>query len=277
MRFAILGPLEVSGDDGQRLALGGPQQRALLAVLLLNAGRVVSTDRLIECLWGEQPPAAARSLLQGCVAGLRRALKVGAGPDRQPLVTRAPGYCIEVRPDELDLDRFDRLVAAAQLTDALSLWRGPVLDGIALDACQADVARLEERRLAVLEQRIEAELRAGRHTSLVGELESLVRVHPLRERLWAQLMTALYRADRQADALAAYQRLRRTLVDQLGVEPGATVRRIQGAILSGTDPGEPRSVSRTVGRRSRRSRAAAVVGAPGPGPAAGRRRRVHRP
>jgi DNA-binding SARP family transcriptional activator/Tfp pilus assembly protein PilF len=242
MRFAILGPLEVSGDDGQRLALGGPQQRALLAVLLLNAGRVVSTDRLIECLWGEEPPAAARSLLQGCVAGLRRALKAGAGPDRQPLVTRAPGYCIEMRPDELDLDRFERLAAAGQLTHALSLWRGPALDGldgIALDACQADIARLEERRLAVLEQRVDAELRAGRHTSLVGELESLVRAHPLRERLWAQLMIALYRADRQADALAAYQRLRRTLVDQLGVEPSATVRRVQGAILSGTDPGEP--------------------------------------
>jgi DNA-binding SARP family transcriptional activator/tetratricopeptide (TPR) repeat protein len=242
MRFAILGPLEVSGEDGQRLPLGGPQQRALLAVLLLNAGRVVSTDRLIECLWGEEPPAAARSLLQGCVAGLRRALKAGAGPDRQPLVTRAPGYCVEVRPDELDLDRFERLAAATQLTEALALWRGPALDGLdgtALSACQADIARLEERRLAVLEQRIDADLRAGRHASLVGELESLVRAHPLRERLWALLMIALYRADRQADALAAYQRLRRTLVDQLGMEPSATLRRVQGAILSGTDPAKP--------------------------------------
>jgi DNA-binding SARP family transcriptional activator/Tfp pilus assembly protein PilF len=241
MRFAILGPLDVSGEDGQRLPLGGPQQRALLAVLLLNAGRVVSTDRLIECLWGDEPPAAARNLLQGCVAGLRRALKAGADPDRQPLVTRAPGYCVEVRPDELDLDRFERLAAEARLTEALALWRGPALDGLdgtALDACQADIARLEEHRLAVLEQRIDADLRAGRHASLVGELESLVRSHPLRERLWVLLMIALYGADRQADALAAYQRLRRILVDQLGVEPSATVRRVQGAILSGTDPAE---------------------------------------
>jgi DNA-binding SARP family transcriptional activator len=253
MWFAILGPLEAYAD-GQRLALGGPQQRALLAALLLNSGRVVSTDRLVECLWGEQPPPAARSLLQGCVAGLRRALEGGPSPDRR-LITRAPGYLLEIRDDELDVDRFERLVAAATrdagdrsraawersaalLGEALSLWRGPVLDGVAVEACQADVARLAERHLAVLEQRIDADLRVGRYAGLVGELESLVREHPLRERIWAQLIVALYGADRQADALARYQRLRRTLVDQLGVEPGATLRHLHGAILAGRDPDE---------------------------------------
>ena len=244
MRFAILGPLEVVAD-GRQLPLGGPQQRALLAVLLLNAGRVVSTDRLVESLWGDEPPSSARSLLQGCVAGLRRAFRDAA---RQPLVTRAPGYRLEVGPDELDLDTFERLVAAAGrpeitrercaelLGEALALWRGPVLDGLALEACQAQVARLEERRLVVLEQRIDAELRLGRHAGVVGELESLVRAHPLRERLWAQLMLAQYGADRQADALASYQRLRRTLVEQLGVEPSATLRQLQAAILAGAEP-----------------------------------------
>ncbi|MEU5262173.1 BTAD domain-containing putative transcriptional regulator [Amycolatopsis sp. NPDC021455] len=254
MRYSILGPLEVS-DDGGRIALGGPQQRALLAVLLLNAGTVVSADRLVECLWGRQPPAAARSLLQGCVSGLRRALWPGSG--RRPLVTRPPGYCLETGPDELDLDRFERLVAAANRTaagdsgtaweqaaellgQALALWRGPALDGISLDACRADVARLDERRLTVLHQRIDAELRAGRHASLVGELESLTRAHPLRERFWAQLMTALHGADRQAEALAAFQRVRGILVDQLGVEPGAALQRLHGEILAGAAPGETR-------------------------------------
>ncbi|MDT5038558.1 MAG: hypothetical protein QOE03_3743 [Micromonosporaceae bacterium] len=253
MWFAILGPLEAYAD-GQRLALGGPQQRALLAALLLNTGRVVSTDRLVECLWGEQPPPAARSLLQGCVAGLRRALEGGPNPDRR-LVTRAPGYLLEIRADELDLERFEHLVAAATrsgagrsrgawehsaalLGQALSLWRGPALDGVSVEACQADLARLAERRLAVLEQRIDADLRVGRHAGLVGELESLVREHPLRERIWAQLILALYGADRQADALACYQRLRRMLVDELGVEPGATLRHLHGAILAGKDPDE---------------------------------------
>jgi DNA-binding SARP family transcriptional activator len=256
MRYSILGPLEVS-ENGRRIALGGPQQRALLAVLLLNAGTVVSTDRLVECLWGPRPPASARSLLQGCVSGLRRALWPDAASGRRPLLTRPPGYCLETGPDELDLDRFERLVAAATRTaaggsrtaweqtavllgQALALWRGPALDGIALDACQADVARLDERRLTVLHQRIDADLRAGHHASLVGELESLTRAHPLRERFWAQLMTALQGADRQGEALAAFQRVRGILVDQLGVEPGAALRRLHAEILGGADPGETR-------------------------------------
>jgi DNA-binding SARP family transcriptional activator len=254
MWYAILGALEVY-DQGQQLPLRGSQQRTVLAVLLLNANRVVSTDRLVECLWNEHPPAAARSLLQGCVAQLRLALRNGRGPRGRPLVTRAPGYCLEVLPDELDLDRFEQLVAAATrleaarsradseqsaglLDQALSLWRGPALDGVVLDACQADVARLDERRLMVQEQRVDLELQLRRYASAVGELESLTRANPLRERFWAQLMLAQYGADRQADALASYERLRRTLVEELGVEPNAGVRNLHRAILSGADPAQ---------------------------------------
>jgi DNA-binding SARP family transcriptional activator len=234
MRFRILGPLEV-WDGGRRLAVGRPQQRALLAVLLLHANRVVSTDLLVSYLWDERPPAAARELVQGDVARLRRALRTNEASG-QPLQTRPPGYLLEVRPGELDYDRFEELAAnagrvaaedsalaleraAALLHEALSLWRGPALDDVALAVCQTEAARLEERRLAVLEERVEVDLRLGRHASLVSELQTAVRTHPLRERLWAQLMTALYGVDRQADALAAYGDLRRILVEQLGIEP----------------------------------------------------------
>jgi DNA-binding SARP family transcriptional activator len=251
MRFGVLGPVEV-WDGGRRLAVGGPQQRALLAALLLNANRVVSTDRLVAYLWGDQSPLTARGLVQGCVAGLRRALQT-AGPETgQPLLTRAPGYLLRVAPGELDLDRFEELAgkasrasaagsaadlerAAECFSEALSLWRGPALDGIDVDGCRAEVARLDERRLAVIEERTDLELRLGRHAGLVGELQVLVKAHPLRERLWAQLMLALHRAERQADALAAYRRLRETLVEQLGVEPGAPVQQLQRAILAGGD------------------------------------------
>ncbi|TWP47594.1 tetratricopeptide repeat protein [Lentzea tibetensis] len=247
MRFGILGPLEV-WDDGRPVAVGGPQQRALLAVLLLNANHVVSADRLMSELWSDEPPPAARRLLQGCVVRLRRAL---AG-ERQPLVTRPPGYLLEVRPGELDADRFDELVADAEpllgkhsagaleqaavlLADALALWRGPALDGIGTDTCQTHARRWDERRQAVLEDRVDVDLLRGRHAELVGELRAHVRAHPLRERPWAQLMLALHGADRQADALAAYRELRATLVDQLGVEPNATLRGIESAILAGGD------------------------------------------
>ncbi len=251
MRFRILGPLEV-WDDDRLLVLGGPQQRALLALLLLDANRVVSADRLVGHLWGETPPSTARGLLQGCVAQLRRTLRTGQGASaRQPLLTRSPGYLVDLRPGELDLDRFTELDRAARAavgtgpagweeaaslwSEALALWRGPALDDVTLEACRTQAAALEERRLAVLEERIDADLRLGRCAGLVGELHTLVRAHPLRERLWAQLMLALYGADRQADALAAYQELRRTLVDQLGVEPGGSVRALQQAILTGAD------------------------------------------
>jgi DNA-binding SARP family transcriptional activator len=256
MRFRILGPLEVL-DEGRAINVGGPQQQALLAILLLHANRVVSTDRLVEHLWGDRAPSSARGLLQGCIAQLRRALQTG---DRQPLLTRAPGYLLEVRAGELDRDRFEELVETAHalegdestkgleersalLTEALGLWHGPVLDGIQDDSGRVEALHLEERRLTVLEERIEIDLRLGRHAGVAGELRSYVRSHPLRERLWALLMMALARSDRQADALAAYRELRDTLVNQLGVEPSASVQELHRQILSGGMPIEEQPAS----------------------------------
>jgi DNA-binding SARP family transcriptional activator/tetratricopeptide (TPR) repeat protein len=252
MQFGILGPIEVWAGE-QRQVVRGPQHRALLAVLLLNANRTVSTDRLVECLWGDHPPPRARSLLQGCVAGLRRALQTEeAGAVRQPLLTRPPGYLLEVRPGELDVDRFEELVAkartsladrsaagaeraAALLHEALALWRGRALEDVALDACRSPAERLDERRHAVLEERIDVDVRLGRYADVIGELRSVVQAEPLRERSWALLMVALQGAHRQAEALAAYQQVRRILVEQLGVEPGQTLQDVQRAILTGAD------------------------------------------
>ncbi len=255
MRFGILGPLEVRDDDGQLLAVGRPQQRALLALLLIHANRVVSVDLLVDYLWGERPPSAARSLLQGCVARLRRVLGESActpSPAQQRLLTRPPGYLLMVRPGELDCDRLEQLAAdaavaagedspaaleraAVLLREALALWRGPVLHDIALDSCQVEAARLAERRLAVFEEWVDVESRLGHHSNLVAELQPMVRAHPLRERLWGQLMLALYAGDRQADALAVYRELRDTLVDQLGVEPSVRLRQIHHTILTAGD------------------------------------------
>lgn len=245
MRFDILGPLEVS-DGGEQLAIGGPQQQALLAVLLIHANRVVSVDRLVDCLWGDAPPATARSLLQGCVAGLRRALRVGRA---ERLLTRPPGYLLEVGPGEVDLDRFEHLVTAAArgepaqvaavLSEALECWRGPAFDGLPQEICRAEAARLDERRLTVLEDRVDADLALARHASLVPELRGHVQAHPFRERLWGQLMRALAGADRLADALAAYGELRRTLVDHLGVEPGEPLRRLHRELLAQPAPAAP--------------------------------------
>src|SRR4051794_10836068 len=248
MRFGILGPVEV-WDGGRPVAVGGPQQRAVLALLLVHAGRVVSTARLTDQLWGERPPPTARNLLQGCVAELRRTLRRAGGAT---LATRPPGYVLEVEPGELDLDRFENLVSAAGaysardsaaalaragtlLADALALWRGPALDGVAVEACQAEAARLEERRLAVLAERVDVDLRLGRHASLIPELRTLVADNPLHEGLWSRLMLALHGAGRDADALTAYQEARSALVDQLGVEPGVALRDLHQALLTGAD------------------------------------------
>jgi len=254
VRFGVLGPLE-AWDGDERLNLGGPQQRTLLAVLLVNANSVVSAERLIDHLWGERPPDSARRLLKGCIAGLRKALRVER-TDR--LLTHPPGYLLEVLPGERDLDLFDELVEtagrlpddpavqAAALREALSCWRGPALDGLDSEACRAEAARLDERRLSVLEQRVDLDLRLGHYPELVAELQVLVRQHPLRERLWAQLMLALHGANRQSDALAVYQRIRRSLVEQLGVEPSATLRQAHRVVLAGApDPALPRTAART--------------------------------
>ena len=236
VEFRILGPLEAVAD-GRTLALGGSRQRALLALLLTRANEVVSTDRLIDALWAERPPRTAANALQYHVSQLRRAL----APDGA-IVTQDPGYLIRVEPEGLDLFQFERLVvdaersspelAARLLRDALGLWRGPALADLAHESfAQPEILRLEELRLGALDRRLEADLTLGRHAELVGELELLVREHPLRERVRAQLMRALYGSGRQAEALDVYRETRRLLVDELGIEPSPALRELEAAIL----------------------------------------------
>src|SRR5262245_47711563 len=182
MEFRILGPLEVI-EEGQALDLGGHKQRALLASLLLHANKVVSTDRLVDALWEEEPPERAQKALQVYVSQLRKLL----GKER--IETKTPGYRLRAGDDELDLQRFEKLLEAGKARDALALWRGPPLSDFAFSRfAQAEIARLEELRLVCLEERLEADLASGRHAELVAELEALVQEHPLRERLRAQLM-----------------------------------------------------------------------------------------
>src|ERR671928_1414283 len=238
--FGLLGPLAVS-REGSELQLGGPKQRALLAMLLLEANHAVSADRLIDALWGDHPPDTAKNTLQVYVSQLRKLLPEGS------LETVPPGYRLAVAPEAIDLSRFEELAhqgraalgigdaatAAQALGAALALWRGPALADLALEEfAQGEAARLEELRLAVLEDRIEADLALGRHGPLVAELEHLIVENAFRERLRAQLMLALYRSGRQAEALAVYQRTRRTLVDELGIEPGESLRQLEQAILA---------------------------------------------
>jgi DNA-binding SARP family transcriptional activator len=235
LEFRILGSLEVLKDD-VAIPLGGRKQRALLTLLLLEAGRVVSTDRLIDALWGERPPRTAATSLQNLVSQLRKLL----GPE--VVVTKPSGYQLDVAPDQLDLERFRLLVGearrapaearAARLREALSLWRGPPLADFGFESfAQAPIGRLEGLRVAALEERLETDLDTGRHTEIVGELESLVKEHPLREGFRAHLMLALYRSERQAEALQAYHDARRELVDELGIEPSSSLQRLHSAIL----------------------------------------------
>jgi DNA-binding SARP family transcriptional activator len=235
LEFRLLGPLEASDETGD-LLLGGKKQRAVLALLLLDANRVVSTDRLIDALWGETPPRTAATSLQNFVSQLRKTL----GPEM--VETRPPGYILHASADQIDLERFERLVAdaalddpqarAADLREALLLWRGAPLADFRFDAwAETEIARLDELRLAALEERIAAELDAGRHAALVGELESLVAQHPVRERLRAHLMLALYRSGRQTEALEVYQQARRWLTAELGIEPGNELQELHRAIL----------------------------------------------
>ena len=236
MEYGILGPLEVL-EQGEPVPLGGGRQRALLALLLLHANEVVSTDRLVDELWAEEAPATAGKILQVYVSQLRKALGASA------LITRAPGYLLRVESGELDLDRFEDLLeeaaradavgAAEKLREALALWRGGALADLAYEPfAQVAIARFEELRLAAVEKRIDADLALGRHADVVGELEGLTRLHPLRERLRAQLMLALYRSGRQAEALEAYREARQLLADELGLEPGEALRQLERAILA---------------------------------------------
>jgi predicted ATPase/DNA-binding SARP family transcriptional activator len=245
--FRLLGPLEVWAG-GEPMPLGGAKQRATLAVLLVHANEPVSTDWLIDALWGERQPGTAKTALQGYITGLRRLLepsrkKRAAG---EVLVTTPAGYVLQVAEGALDRDRFEALVAqgrealaagrpgqAVELCrSALALWRGPALAEFAYDSwAQAEAERLDELRRVSLEERIEAELELGHHAELVGELEALVAEQPLRERPRRLLMLALYRAGRQADALAAYQDARGALVEELGIDPSSELRELQAAIL----------------------------------------------
>jgi predicted ATPase/DNA-binding SARP family transcriptional activator len=238
-RFQVLGPFAVE-IDGETVELGGQKRRALLAALLLEANTVVPRDRLIEALWGEDPPDTARNTIQVYVSQLRKLLP------EDTLETAAPGYRLAVDPAAVDFFEFVRLsqegrsaltmgdaeTAGETLRAALALWRGPALADLAWEPfAQAEVARLEELRLAALEDRVDADLARGRHGQVVAELEHLVGEHPFRERLRGQLMLSLYRAGRQADALAVYQRARRTLVDELGIEPSEALRKLERGIL----------------------------------------------
>src|SRR5919108_1652143 len=238
--FRVLGSLEVV-DRGREIPLGGAKQRTVLAILLLHRGEVVSVDRIVDELWGERPPDTATKTVQVYISRLRKALGNGA------LLTRGGGYLLDVDPDGLDANRFERLVGDGQaalargdartagdlLRQALALWRGPPLADFTYDGfAQTEIARLEELRLAALEARIEADLADGRHAALIPGLEALVRDHPTRERLRGQLMLALYRSGRQGEALDSYQDARRALAEELGLEPGRDLQALQRAILT---------------------------------------------
>ena len=260
MYFQLLGPLEVS-DNGEPVAVGGGKRRALLGVLLLHANEVVSAERLIDELWGERPPATSAKSVQVYVSQLRRELH-GRSRNGELLLTRSNGYVLRVGRDDLDVQRFERGLAEGEralaagearrasdkLGDALGLWRGAPLSDFAYEPfAQQEIARLEELRAVALEERIEAQLALGRHAQVVGDLEALVREHPLRERIRGLLMVALYRCGRQAEALETYREGARRLRDELGLEPGPALRELEAKVLAHhpdvAPPAGPRSES----------------------------------
>jgi DNA-binding SARP family transcriptional activator len=270
--YRILGSFEIY-DDGALLAPGTGRQRALLALLLLRANETVQSETLVDELWEGSPPPSATKILQNYVSRLRRGLGDGV------LVTRGHGYALRVGPGEVDVDRFRQQLevgrralasnepelATETLSAALALWRGPPLVDFADERfARSDIERLEELRLAALTERIEADLALGRHVELIGELEALAGRYPFHERLCAQRMLALYRSGRQAEALEAYREMRHALVEQLGIEPGASLQALERSILT-HDPSlelRPRStvVPRAGRNRSRRGRRALAVG-----------------
>ncbi len=267
MKYGLLGPLEVNAD-GEFLVIGSARQRIVLAMLLLQANRVVSLERLIAALWGDVPPVTAKSQVQTCISALRRLLPAASGG--QVIETRATGYLIRVPEDQLDVAVSERLVrqardaaaegraeeAVAGLRAALALWRGPALADVESELVQAAATRLTEDGLTVLEDCIDLELGLGRHRELVGELSQLIRQYPLRERLRAQHMLALYRSARQAEALESFHEIRRILAEELGIDPGPELCALERAILAsdpalGQDagPGEPRPAAAVVPRQ----------------------------
>jgi predicted ATPase/DNA-binding SARP family transcriptional activator len=281
-RFGILGPLEGIGEDGRPIALGGFRQRSVLAILLVHRPEAVPRERLVDLVWGMRPPPSATKTLQAHVSRLRSVLGAGL------IVNRGGGYALATGTAELDAERFtalagegrralaagDAATAADVLRRALALWRGPPLAEFAYESfAQGEIARLTEERLAAFEDRIDAELALGDDAALIGELEATVREHPLRERLHGQLMLALYRTGRQADALDTYRRAREHLTGELGLEPGVELRALQNAILN-QDPSlsaDP-SLSRAKAAASDEDRAAGPQAlAPGAIPPRGRR------
>jgi YVTN family beta-propeller protein len=287
LEFRVLGPLEVARGGGV-VELGARRQRALLALLLLRPNQVVSSDRLIDELWGDSAPETATTALHGAVSQLRKVLEPGraAGAPGAVLVTRSPGYQLRLPAEALDAARFERLLeegrellaageaaaAATALREALALWRGSAYADVGDDgAIRIEALRLEELRLEALEERIEADLALGRHEQLVSELEALVEREPLRERLCGQLMLALYRAGRQAESLDLYQRTRTRFVDELGIEPTARLRELEQAMLRQDpelDAGLPRlrppaALRRRPGRLAAALAAVVVVAAAG--------------
>jgi DNA-binding SARP family transcriptional activator len=247
MDFRILGPLAVF-DEGRDIPVLGSKQRALLGLLLLHGNETLSTGRVIDELWGDHPPATATKSVHVHVSRLRKALAADPGNGTTGLLlTHEHGYELRVEPETLDSHRFERLAdeggrelaaghaeqAVAALAAALALWRGPPLSDLVSEPfAQPEIARLEELRIVAVEQLIGARLGLGEHDAVVSQLEALIREHPYRERLRGQLMLALYRADRQADALQAYTNARRSLVGDLGIEPGEHLRELERQILA---------------------------------------------
>jgi DNA-binding SARP family transcriptional activator len=247
VEYRVLGPIEVVAD-GRRIAVGAGKQRALLALLLMNANTAVSVDRAVESLWNGQPPATATKVVQVLVSQLRKALAAGAG---EHIVTVGGGYMLRVEPDHTDVDRFEDLLEAGRielaggrphdaeetLSGALAVWRGEAYADVAYeDFARDEIARLNERRLDAIEERFEAMLADRRHADAVSGLEQEVARHPLRERLVALWMVALHRSGRRAEALAAYDQARRRLTDELGIEPGERLQRLHGAMLESDEP-----------------------------------------
>ncbi len=246
MQFLLLGPVEVE-RAGERVPVTRAKVRAVLVMLLIEAGRAVAVDRLIDGLWGEHPPHTATKILQTYVSQLRTLLEPARSQGQlgAVLVTEASGYRLRIDPSDVDAKRFEELLAQGQallpdepaaarrvLAEALGLWRGPALADFAGDPfAQGEIARLEELRLVAVEERVEADLALGLHAAVVGELREHLRGHPLRERMWAQLMLALYRSGRQGDALAAYRGARRMLNEELGIDPGRPLQRLEQRIL----------------------------------------------
>lgn len=251
IEYRLLGPIEAAVDD-RVLDLGGRKPRALLALFLLNANESLPRDVLVDRLWGERPPAGAQHTLEVYISRLRKTLEPAAGS--QVVLTRPGAYLFVAQAEQIDVRRFERLAAdgrralaasapdraAENLRAALRLWRGsPLADVSDEQFAQPEITRLNDLWIGILEDRIEADLVLGRHAELVGELLKLVSVHPLRERLYQLLMIAMYRCGRQSEALAVYQSARRVLVDELGIEPGPALKRIERAILEQDSSLEP--------------------------------------